>query len=200
LTERKRLRPMPSSESALPLPKSERLQLLPLSRSVLPPQPGLLKSWRLQLAIELTKAREDAAAALEHGRTITGACLEETGRAIELQDGIAGQETVIAAQEKNWRIATADRLAEEREPQLRPLQSALLWRQGSWMPLNRSALPPRPGSCMPSNGNLLANSESARVQFLLEFGPVQARFIEALLFLRCAYEPHRVHRKSKKRT
>ena len=45
--------------------------------------------------------------------------------------------------------------------------------------------------------SLLVSSETARLQFLLEFGPVLAWFIEALLFLRFAYEPHCVHKKSK---
>ena len=35
------------------------------------------------------------------------------------------------------------------------------------------------------------------LQFMPEFGPVQALFIETLLFLRCAYEPLRVHKKVK---
>ena len=43
----------------------------------------------------------------------------------------------------------------------------------------------------------LASSETAQLQFLLEFGLVQARFIEELLFLCCVYEPHCVHKKVK---
>ena len=45
--------------------------------------------------------------------------------------------------------------------------------------------------------SLLANSESAQLEFLLEFGQVQARFIKTLLFLRSAYEPQYLHKKKR---